>query len=184
MRGYNLSDKPPNVEDYSREHLVSDILGLINWTGQEKVKLVGHDWGGAVVYMFLEDHGDRIEKAIILNAPDIQSLMKKMRFDVNQIKKSWYIWYFQQRDLPEEYLIHSEFLWFHAVIQSGLGEKYTAEEDAKYYKVWTQPGALTATINYYRNLPAMIKNEDVHEINTPVLIVWGRKDQALSEELG
>ena len=184
MRGYNTSDKPPNVEDYAREHLVADILGLVNWTGQAKVRLVGHDWGGAVVYMFLEDHGDRVEQAMILNAPHMQSLMNKLRFDTMQVFRSWYIWYFQQRDLPEELIIHSEFVVWRHMFKAALGERYTAEEDVKYHKVWTQPGALTAMINYYRNLPEFIKNEDYREINTPVLVVWGTNDENLGPELG
>ncbi len=45
MRGYNLSEKPPRVEDYSTEVLANDVIGLIDHFGAEKAAIVGHDWG-------------------------------------------------------------------------------------------------------------------------------------------
>ena len=47
MRGYNLSDKPPRVEDYRIEFLVSDVLGLIRHFGKSQAAIVAHDWGPA-----------------------------------------------------------------------------------------------------------------------------------------
>ena len=63
-----------------------------------------------------------------------------------------------------------------------MGEKYSEDEGAKYYSAWTQPGALTAMINYYRNLPDFFKVETWPEITVPVLVIWGKGDIALTEE--
>src|SRR5688572_12001040 len=50
QRGYNTSDKPPQVRDYRLETLASDVVGLINAAGREKAIIVGHDWGAAVAW--------------------------------------------------------------------------------------------------------------------------------------
>src|SRR5215471_1770966 len=46
LRGYNVSSKPPAVEDYAIPHLIGDVLALADTLGRERFVLVGHDWGG------------------------------------------------------------------------------------------------------------------------------------------
>ena len=50
QRGYNLSDKPQGVENYSMPHLVGDVIAVIKHFGKDKAIIVGHDWGGAVAW--------------------------------------------------------------------------------------------------------------------------------------
>src|SRR5512134_1587341 len=50
QRGYNLSDKPRGVKPYRLQHLVEDVLGLIDALEYEKVNVVGHDWGALVAW--------------------------------------------------------------------------------------------------------------------------------------
>ncbi|MDQ2976635.1 MAG: alpha/beta hydrolase, partial [Acidobacteriota bacterium] len=50
MRGYNLSDKPPRVEDYRIEVLIEDVIGLIKHFGASKAAIVAHDWGAGVAW--------------------------------------------------------------------------------------------------------------------------------------
>ena len=52
QRGYNLSDKPKGVDNYSMSLLVSDVAAVIKHLGKEKAIIVGHDWGGAVAWGF------------------------------------------------------------------------------------------------------------------------------------
>src|ERR1700739_603751 len=49
LRGYNLSDKPNDMEQYRMNYLVDDVLALSNhYSHGKKFVLVAHDWGGAV----------------------------------------------------------------------------------------------------------------------------------------
>src|SRR5262245_20786923 len=48
LRGYNLSDKPSGVHNYSSDKLADDVVALVHAFGYDKVTLVGHDWGGVV----------------------------------------------------------------------------------------------------------------------------------------
>ena len=66
-RGYNLSDQPDGVDNYRMEHLHGDILAVIDDLGAEKVTLVGHDWGGAIAWLFTMAHQDKVERLVILN---------------------------------------------------------------------------------------------------------------------
>src|SRR5215471_14008793 len=53
LRGYNLSSKPPKVEDYAMPLLIEDVKGLLDKVSKGKrAVLVGHDWGGVVAWAF------------------------------------------------------------------------------------------------------------------------------------
>jgi epoxide hydrolase 4 len=52
LRGYNISDKPLGGEQYSMHHLVGDVQAVTRHTGRDKATIVGHDWGGAISWMF------------------------------------------------------------------------------------------------------------------------------------
>src|SRR5262249_35307204 len=47
MRGYNKSDQPSGVENYTMEKLIADIDAVLKHFKAEKAIIVGHDWGGA-----------------------------------------------------------------------------------------------------------------------------------------
>src|SRR5947209_14470052 len=66
QRGYNLSDKPPDVGSYRLENLAGDVAGLIRATGRERAAVVGHDWGGAVAWAIAMRHPERVERLVIL----------------------------------------------------------------------------------------------------------------------
>ncbi|MCU0465000.1 MAG: alpha/beta fold hydrolase, partial [Anaerolineae bacterium] len=45
QRGYNQSDKPKGVEQYTLDKLTGDIAGLLDALGYADAYIVGHDWG-------------------------------------------------------------------------------------------------------------------------------------------
>jgi pimeloyl-ACP methyl ester carboxylesterase len=79
------------------------------------------------------------------------------------------------------------------VLGAGLKSGVFTEEDKKaYLAAWSQPGALTGGLNYYRAMevgpppagssaPASAaKFPDRLDIKTPTLVIWGEKDTALT----
>src|ERR1043165_139875 len=48
MRGYNLSSKPAEVDQYHMRELVEDVRALAAQLGYDRFTLAAHDWGGAV----------------------------------------------------------------------------------------------------------------------------------------
>jgi epoxide hydrolase 4 len=54
----------------------------------------------------------------------------------------------------------------------------------RYVEAWSQPGAATGMINYYR-ASVRQKNPDaqLRPISAPMLVIWGQRDSYLGEDL-
>lgn len=185
QRGYNRSDKPKGIKSYRIDELAGDILGLIDALEYEKVNLVGHDWGALVAWMLAYKHPGRIQRLGILNAPHPVVMRRFLQRDLEQMRRSWYALFFQLPWLPEMLMRANN--WRSAVIAlrgSGLAHTFTDEDIAKYKEAWSQPGRITAMINWYRaaaRYPWQIPGE--MRIRIPTLILWGMKDFALTHRM-
>jgi epoxide hydrolase 4 len=183
QRGYNLSDKPLWLMSYSRDELAKDVIGLIDAAGREKAVVIGHDWGAAVAWWLANVYPQRLEKLVILNVPHHEIMVKNLLINPAQMLKSWYIGAFQMPLLPEAI---STFNNFEAVTkamqETARPGTFTEADMEQYRKAWSQPGALTAMINYYRAAPWAI-NPDNPRIHMPTRIIWGKKDAFLGAEM-
>jgi epoxide hydrolase 4 len=104
-----------------------------------------------------------------------------------QLLRSSYVFFFQIPRLPEEVIRAGDF----ALLRSALGRDpvrpgaLTAEDIERYIEAIARPGALTATINYYRALlryPEETRSL-LHRVEAPVLVIWGERDRFLSRRL-
>jgi pimeloyl-ACP methyl ester carboxylesterase len=185
QRGYNLSDKPDGLDAYQLDELAADVLGLIDSTGRDRVILVGHDWGAAVAWWAALHYPDRIEKLVILNVPHPAVMLDMLGKEPRQMLKSWYIGFFQIPRLPEVVLGFGGAYGLASMMLAASGRGSLNDADiARYIAAWTQPGALTAMLNWYRALarrrPVMPADR---RIRVPTLILWGEQDIALVPEL-
>jgi pimeloyl-ACP methyl ester carboxylesterase len=185
QRGYNLSDKPKGVKNYSIYTLVEDIVGLIDALEYEKVNLVGHDWGAGVAWVLANKYPERLHRLSIMNVPHPAVMRRFLTRDLEQIRRSWYVFFFQLPWLPEAGMRAND--WRGAVRAlrgSGKIHTFTDEDIEKYKEAWAQPGAMTAMINWYRAVirfqPA-VPNDP--RIKVPTLMMWGMKDFALSHRM-
>src|SRR5512139_1805227 len=101
QRGYNLSDKPKGIKSYCVNHLVDDVVGLIDALDYEKVNLVGHDWGALVSWMLAIQHPERLHRLGILNVPHPAVMKRFLQRDPEQMARSLYALFFQLPWLPE-----------------------------------------------------------------------------------
>jgi len=185
QRGYNLSDKPRGVKAYNLRELVNDVVGLVDALGYEKVNLVGHDWGAAVAWMLAIWHPEHIHCLGIINAPH-PAVMKRFLFrDLEQIRRSWYIFFFQLPWLPEAGMRANNWRGASRAIRgSGKIHTFTKEDIEKYKEAWSQSGAITAMINWYRaaaRYQTQITND--MRVKVPTLMMWGMKDAALTHRM-
>ena len=63
---------------------------------------------------------------------------------------------------------------------------YTPEEIERYVEAWSQPGAATGMINYYRSsvrTPPKRAEAALRRIQAPTLVIWGQGDRFLGPEL-
>lgn len=89
QRGYNLSDKPKHVDNYSIDELTGDIRDVIEGLGYDKAIVVAHDWGGLVAWQFAEQYPEMVDKLICCNIPRPGSFRKRIYTSWSQFRKSW-----------------------------------------------------------------------------------------------
>jgi pimeloyl-ACP methyl ester carboxylesterase len=177
MRGYNLSDKPEGVENYKVEILIEDIKGLSESLKLERFNLAGHDWGGAVAWIFAEKYPELLKKLIILNAPHHKVFQKVIRTDKEQQKASNYMLEFLKPN-SEKLIIEND---YEALKKAVFTKSFTDFDKEKYIEAWSQPGAIVGGVNYYRAIASF--NEWAGIIETPTLVLWGMNDIALRPQL-
>jgi pimeloyl-ACP methyl ester carboxylesterase len=184
MRGYNLSSKPDGVSAYDTDQLTADIAGLIHERGEESAGLVGHDWGGSVAWATAMSHPEVVDRLAILNAAHPRKLSQGLHHP-GQLRRSWYFFFFDLPDLPES-VVHANNWHFFRHFLHDAHPTYTPEEMDRYVAAWSQPGAATGMINYYRSsvrTPPKQAEAAIHPIEAPTLVIWGQRDRFLGEDL-
>ena len=194
QRGYNLSDKPRDVKQYAMPHLVADIHGLAQHLGHTKFILVGHDWGGVACWAYAMAHPENLEKLIIINSPHPAVFRRELRENDAQRRASRYMLFFRSR-VAEPVL--SAFRYaplVRSVLSEGLKQGYfTKEDQAAYIEAWSQPGALTGGLNWYRaarigplkddkeaaTIDAQLTALPSLQVHVPTLVLWGEQDRHL-----
>lgn len=69
MKGYGDSTAPEDIEEYSQEQIMLDLVTFLNKMGIAQVTLVGHDWGGSLVWNMAQYHPERVRAVASLNTP-------------------------------------------------------------------------------------------------------------------
>ena len=185
QRGYNLSAKPKGVKAYTVDKLADDILGLMDALGYEKVNLIGHDWGGSVAWALAIWHPERLRKLGVLNAPHPAVMFNFLRRgDPEQLRRSWYMFAFQIPWLPEALMRANNWHRLEQALRgSGKIHTFTNEEIAEYKQAWSQPGAITAMLNWYRAGRYIFGLLKETRVKVPTLMIWGMQDVALSHRM-
>jgi epoxide hydrolase 4 len=185
MRGYNLSDKPVGWRQYKADTLAHDIAGLIRHFGVQRAYLAGHDWGAAVAYMTAMRHPELIEKLAILNVPHPERMLSGFR-TLRQLRKSWYMFFFQIPGLPERAFARDGFSFGKRSLRADSPKAFSDTDLERYAQSWAQPGALTGMINYYRAALRQSPRSALAQlvpIQTPTMVIWGMRDRHLGSEL-
>jgi len=185
LRGYNDTDKPRR--GYAVSTLLRDIVGLIKGLGEEKAIIVGHDWGGVLAWAFALNYPQMTERLIVLNAPYPAAFARDLR-TLQQLRKSWYAFAFQIPWLPEFLLGRKHAALIGKMIYAAAVQKtaFPSEVLAIYQDAMSKPGALRASINYYRATfrnPLSIGGGSETIVNAPTLLIWGDQDVALGIHL-
>ena len=197
MRGYNLSSKPEGLPAYAMPNLVGDIEALakelLKTTGGTTFTLVAHDWGGVVAWVFAAQHPQMLDKLVIVNAPHPTIFGNMLRENTAQQQASSYMLMFRSAQAEAQLSANDYGLLTSMVLGARLKDGTLTEADKKMYvDAWSQPGALTGGLNYYRSsgigppASAAAPSQEATAASTPpimvrvpTLVIWGEKDTAL-----
>jgi pimeloyl-ACP methyl ester carboxylesterase len=111
LRGYNLSDKPRGGEYYSMQHLVGAVQAVIRHLGRDKAIIIGHDWGGAISWLFAINLPALTEHLIILNCPHPTGITRELAQNSQQQERSAYARDFQKEDAHKRLTPESLSAW-------------------------------------------------------------------------
>ena len=184
QRGHNLSSKPRGAANYTLSHLVSDVLAIADQLNAQKFFLAGHDWGAAVAWSTAILHPQRVAKLAILNVPHPSVMLRYLKSNLRQVRRSWYMLFFQLPWLPE--LAFSAFnfrLGTRSLLNSSREGTFSAEDLAQYRAAWSQPRALTSMINWYRGGARHRTKFPDSTVHVPTRILWGERDAFLLKEM-
>ena len=194
LRGFAPSSAPDEPEAYRAKHLVQDIAALIDaecTEGAPLACLVAHDWGGAVAWNVANQHPDKLQRLMVLNAPHPGSFLRELQHNPAQQAASQYM-HFLCRPDAEALLAAHDFQRLFAFFNTLAGQPpawLTETVRAQYRALWQQ--GLTGACNYYRASPlrppregdpaaaAITLPESMLKVDVPTLVLWGMDDPAL-----
>ena len=174
QRGFNESDQPAGVENYSLDKLVGDVRAVIEHFKQSKAIIVGHDWGGMVAWSFAMTYPEMTERLIILNLPHPNGFRRELANNPEQQKNSAYARFFQSPIAAS------------TLSAEGLAKWVTDDDARPKYVEALRRSSVEGMLNYYKanypKEPYVAPNTDGPRVKCSVLMIHGLKDKALLAE--
>jgi pimeloyl-ACP methyl ester carboxylesterase len=173
LRGYSPGARPLEVEAYRLDALTADVYAIADALGFATFHLVGHDWGAAIAWNVAMVDPDRIRSLTAVSVPHPVAYALALANDPDQQQKSQYIDFFRQPGVAEQALLANDA----ALLRSIYGDGPASAHADSYVALLSEPGALTAALNYYRALG--LGGAGGSQVVVPTLYVWSSGDTAL-----
>jgi pimeloyl-ACP methyl ester carboxylesterase len=169
LRGYNLSDKPKGVEQYDIVLLTNDVAAVIRALGRDRATIVGHDWGGAIAWVFAILRPQMTERLVVLQTPHPRGLFRELRTNPQQQAASAYARAFQEEGAHLGLTAAGLASWVKDPVAR-----------ARYIEAFERSD-FEAMLNYYkRNYPrAPYADIPLPNVQAPVLVIHGLADPFL-----
>ncbi|MEF3353160.1 alpha/beta hydrolase [Paenibacillus sp. GYB006] len=176
QRGYSDGARPDGYENYSLRKLSADVIGFANVMGcSGKFHLVGHDLGAAVGWSVVTLYPERIQTWTAMSVPHWDAYKWALENDPVQKQKGAYVSKFMEPDVPESLIAANDY----AVLRH-LWEGFDQETLEDYMRIFSQPEARTAVINWYRGIMQVEEQIPYGDVETPTAFIWGNEDLALA----
>lgn len=184
LRGFGETDKRG---PYDLDTVTADVCNLITSLGEKRVKIVGHDWGGATAWHLASHRPEFCERLAVLNCPH-PALMRTSLLggSLSQMKKSWYMFFFQLPVLPEVLLTKDDAAVVVRMLRaSSLNRSHFDEDELRpFLDAIQRPGAASAMVGWYRaairsGLSKPFTPPRYPAITVETLLIWAMNDPAL-----
>lgn len=187
QRGYSPGARPPGVDDYGIEHLVDDVLKILNTIGWDRVHLIGHDWGAVVAWFVAAQHPHRLHSLTALSIPHPRAFGHALTNDPAQREGSAYIDLLCQPGKAEDVLLADGARRLQAMFEFEPPVPQHLVE--AHLDVLSERSALTAALNWYRapghhgsvsGTRALAGlGSQLSPVPVPTTYIWGAKDAAM-----
>lgn len=181
QRGYAGSVRDGS---YATADLAADVVAMLDAVGAEHAVVVGHDWGGGVAWTVAHLYPQRVSALVALNCPPPRVLGAHLLRSPRQLRKSWYMLFFQLPVLPERFVSRS----MPGMLRGGshVREAWNRESLTPYAEAFATAEDAHGPINWYRGAfrgALRGAGRHLHPIAVPVLIIWGVHDAFLGMEM-
>ena len=172
MRGLGDSSRP--ATGYDTRTVAQDIWRLMTEVLDERCfHVVAHDWGGPVAYALAALHRQSVMSMAIFDAPvpgDGSVLTAMGR---------WHFGFHAESDLPEALIEGREDIYLRHMFSKGGARPDAISEEAQreYIRAYSQPGAMRAGFNYYREMTRNARDNKAFiaqgKLQMPILVYGG-----------
>ncbi|MDJ0394445.1 alpha/beta hydrolase [Rhodococcus sp. G-MC3] len=170
QRGYSPGARPTGVDAYASDKLVGDVVGLVDALDLESVHVVGHDWGAAVAWQLAAEHPGIVRSLTAVSVPHTAAFGWAIREDADQQERSTYMTLLRQQGKAETVLLENDARRLRAMFSE-------RSPDDRYIEHMSQPGALTAALNWYRAMTNAFGR--LAAVEVPTTYVWSNEDSAI-----
>ena len=175
QRGYATSDKPKGLRAYHLDELARDVVALIDHYGRSTAAVVGHDWGAAVAWWVGLMHPTRVNHLVAMNVPHPTVFEHALRTDFQQLKRSWYMGFFQLPFFPERAIAKGGA----GILQRTSNPGSFSDDDLPVYRAaWRIEGAARGMLAWYRAMRFRPRAPSPR-VRPKTLVIWGKRDHAL-----
>lgn len=150
LRGYEPLSLPPD-NDYSQTTLAADVVAVIKELGEERVHLVGHDWGAGIAYTAAAVAPEMLRSLITIALPHPGRFINDMHRHPRQLKLSWYIMFFQLTGIADYFVQRNDYQFIRNRWRD-WSPNWTVPEPliSQVLEDLKQPGVMNAALRYYR----------------------------------
>ena len=180
QRGYSPGARPIGIEHYNYSSMAADVLALADACGVGRFHLIGHDWGAGAGWSTVATAPERLLSWTALSVPHMAAFGKAIREDEEQKNKSTFVQFFQHPGAAEAALSANDF-----AALKGIWTASSPDEVQEYLRVFSQPGALEAALNWYRGsrgLDPVDPQVLFGPVDVPTLMIWGNTDMAIGRK--
>ena len=151
LRGMGDSERPPG--GYDAFTMAQDVRALMHSLGHDKVFLVGHDIGAPVAYAYAAQYPQDVTKLVTVELVLAGAGLEDLIRDHGQ-----QLWHFQFQavpNLPEVLVAGRERAYLEELFRPYTYNPAAITDAAidEYVRAYSQPGAMRAGFDYYRQIP-------------------------------
>jgi pimeloyl-ACP methyl ester carboxylesterase len=181
LRGFGWSEAPG--VGYDPETFAGDQVALLDELGIERVRVAGHDWGGFTALLLGMHRAERVERALILNAPHPWAPR-----DLRNAAEVWRIWYAVANASPLGRWGLRAAVATNVMRHGNVTNPWESNGLAVFLRQFEDPERIEATQGLYRSYLKLIGGSlrgryARDRLEIPALLVFGERDRYVSRHL-